>query len=91
MATFFSKVAQRVTAVISLNRHFVFCLSCVQTSMISFLLTVFCIVVKSALVQRSIDFFLKKKCDFHDAGFSITQHKSQGNVVFAAQSSFSKT
>ena len=55
MGTFFSRAAKMVILVISLNRHFVFCLSCVQTSMISCLLTLFCIVVKSALVQRSTD------------------------------------
>ena len=55
MGTFFSKAAKMVTLVISLNRHFVFCLSCVQISMISCLLTLICIVVKSALVESGID------------------------------------
>ena len=55
MGTFFSKAAKMVTLVINLIVHFEFCLSCVQISMISCLLTLFCIVVKSDLVQSSID------------------------------------
>ena len=55
MGTFLSKAAKMVNLVIRLNRHLVFCLSCVQTSIISCLLTLFCIVVKSTLVQSSID------------------------------------
>ena len=64
MGMFLSKAAKMVTFVINLNRHFVFCLSCVQTSMISCFLTLFCIVVKSDLVQSSID--LSKSVYFHE-------------------------
>ena len=56
--TFFSSAAKRVTLVINLNCHFchfVFYLFCVQTSMISCLLTYFYILVKSDLVKSSID------------------------------------
>ena len=55
IGTFLSKAAKMVTFVINLNRHFVFFLSCLQTSSTSCLLNLFCIVVKSTLVQSSID------------------------------------
>ena len=54
MVTFLSKAAKVVTFVIKLNHHLVFCLSCAQNSKKSCLLTLFSLVVKSALVQSSI-------------------------------------
>ena len=68
--------------------------------MISCLLTLFCIVVKSALVQSSIE--LSKSVPFMSvevtisADFDITQYKSvilreAAMLIFAAESSFSKT
>ena len=55
MGTFFSSAAKFVTLAVNLNRYFVFGLSCVKTSMISCLLTLFCIVIKSVSVERTID------------------------------------
>ena len=55
MGTFLSKVAKILSLVTNLNCHFVFCLSCAQTSTISCLLTLFCMFVKSALVESRID------------------------------------
>ena len=55
LGTFFSKASKKVLFAIKLNRHFAFCLSCAQTSMISCLLTLFSLVVNSALIQSSRD------------------------------------
>ena len=55
ICTFLSEAPKMVTFVVNFNRHFVFCLSCVKTSTISCLLTLFCIVIKSAVVQSSIN------------------------------------
>ena len=44
-----------ITSVINMNCDFVFCLSSRQPLMMSWLVTLFCIVIKSALVQINID------------------------------------
>ena len=55
MGTFFEQCRKNFTIMLNLNRHFVFCLYCAQTSLKSRLLTFFCINIKAALVQSKID------------------------------------
>ena len=94
MGTLFSSAAKNVTLVFSLNRPFVFCLSCVQTLLISYLMTLFSIVVKSVLVQSCR--FIKKCVVLMGVettiitGFILHIKYPKVTLIFVAQLSFSK-
>ena len=74
MGTFFSNAAKFVTIVVNLKRPFVFCLSCVktQTLMIFCFLTLFCILIKSALIKEFV-FQERRNNDIHRFLYCVTQ------------------